>query len=135
LKEQENGAIFLVCERDFLDVFGLGSLRSVRHLKLNFLTLDQGLVAIAGYRAVMNKDILLAGLLDKSITFRVIEPLDHTNSLRHFLFPPTTTENSDHQSQIRLLPEPDTGTHNRCADPVTPGKDKQKILECKINGV
>jgi hypothetical protein len=122
-----------------LDVLGLGALRSVRYFKLNFLTLDQGLVAITGYRAVMHKNILLAALLDKSVAFRVIEPLDQTNSLRHFLFSSNKLQNrkinSDHQSLLAKRPDQDAGIYARAFDQDAPTRDKQKILQCKINGV
>lgn len=69
--------------RDLCHVLCLWTLRSVGYLKLYLLPLDQRLIAVAGYRAVMNKDILLAGLLNKSIAFGIIKPFDQTYSLRH----------------------------------------------------
>jgi hypothetical protein len=82
------------------DVFGLGSLRTVDHLKLNLLALDQGFIAVAGDRTVMDENVLLSGLFNKTIALGVVKPLDLTDCLIHiFVIPPTNYQkNSDHLS-------------------------------------
>src|SRR5437867_12766674 len=63
--------------------FCLRSFRSLRHFKLDFLALFEGLEAITLNGAVMNKDIRRAGLLNEAIALRVIEPLDLAGHSRH----------------------------------------------------
>ena len=69
--------------RDLCDIFSLRAFRSIGHLEFYFLPLDQGFVAVAGYRAVMDENILLSRLFNKAISLRVIEPLYLANSFRH----------------------------------------------------
>jgi hypothetical protein len=64
-------------------VFRLWAFGTVAHLKLNLITRDQGLVAITGYCCVVDKDVLLAGLLDKPIALSAVEPFDLPCSFRH----------------------------------------------------
>lgn len=74
---------FNLRSRDFHHVLGLRAFWAVCHFKFNFLTLYQGLITIAGYRAVMHKNILLAGLFDKSVALCVVKPFDLADSLYH----------------------------------------------------
>jgi hypothetical protein len=69
--------------RNFRDVFGLRTFGPVRDLKLDFLALYQGFIAIAGDRTVVHENILFTGLLDKTVALSVIEPFDHSNRFRH----------------------------------------------------
>src|SRR5215207_11258540 len=75
-----------ISDGDLHDVFGLGAFWSVGHFEFNFLSLDQRFISIAGDSAVMHEYILLTGLFDKTITLSVVEPLDQTDSFRHFQF-------------------------------------------------
>ena len=65
------------------DFFGLWSLRTLRHLELDFLTFFEGLEAIALNGAVMNEDVGRAWLLNEAIALRVVKPLDLTGYSRH----------------------------------------------------
>ena len=58
------------------DFFGLWSLRPLRHFKLDFLSLFEGLEAVALNGAVMYEDVRRARLLNETITLRVVKPLD-----------------------------------------------------------
>src|SRR6266571_6809416 len=77
LQEQARGDLHLG------HFFSLRSFRSLRHFKLDFLALFEGLEAIALNGAVMNKDVRRAGLLNEAITLRVVEPLDLAGYSRH----------------------------------------------------
>ena len=55
--------------------------RPVGNFEFDFLALNQALVAVTGDRAVVDKDVLFARLLDKPLTLCVIEPLYFTNCL------------------------------------------------------
>ena len=63
--------------------FGLRSFRALRHFELDFLSLFEGLEAIALNGAVVNKDVGRAWLLNETITLRVVKPLDLTAYARH----------------------------------------------------
>ena len=65
---------------NFHYILGLRPFRAIDYLKFHFLALDQSFIPFPGNRAVMNKYILLARLLNKTISFRIIEPLDQTYS-------------------------------------------------------
>jgi hypothetical protein len=55
----------------------------LRHFKLDFLSLFEGLEAIALNGAVVYEDVRRARLLDETITLRVVKPLDLTGYSRH----------------------------------------------------
>ena len=65
------------------DLFSLGSLWALGYLKLDFLTLFESLKAVALDSAIVNKDVRRAWLLDKTITLRIVKPLDLTGYSRH----------------------------------------------------
>lgn len=72
-----NGNAFL---GNLHNVFSLRTFWTVRYFELNLLALNESFIAIAGDSAVMHEDILLTGLLDKTVALCVIEPFDHTDS-------------------------------------------------------
>lgn len=59
-------------------VFSLRTFRSVCDFKLYFLPLNQSFITVAGDRAVMHENILLAVFLYKTVTLCIIEPFDCT---------------------------------------------------------
>jgi hypothetical protein len=63
--------------------FGLWSFWPLRHFKLNFLALFEGFEAVALNGAVMNEDVRRAWLFDKTVTLRIVKPLDLTGYSRH----------------------------------------------------
>src|ERR1043166_3006652 len=63
--------------------FGLWSFRALRHFKLDFLTLFEGLETVALNGAVVNEDVRRAWLLNEAIALRVVKPLDLTGYSRH----------------------------------------------------
>ena len=84
---QETGAAGIMAfEIIAVDQFNVGR----KHpLKIDIGALKGGLRTalvtsiIAGYRAVVHKNILLAGLLDKSVALCVVKPFDLADSLCH----------------------------------------------------
>ena len=73
----------LIGSRDLCHVLRLRSLGAVCNFEFNFLTLDQGFITIARDSAVMDKNILLSGLLNKTISFGVVKPFNLTDCFRH----------------------------------------------------
>ena len=65
------------------DFFSLRSLWALRNLKLDFLTLFEGLETVALDSAIVNEDVRRAWLLDETITLRIVKPLDLTGYSRH----------------------------------------------------
>ncbi len=63
--------------------FSLRSLWALGNLKLDFLTLFEGFEAVALDGAVVNEDVRRAGLLDETVTLRIVKPLDLTGYSRH----------------------------------------------------
>ena len=74
-KRQNDSVLFVNAQ----DVFRLRSFGTVSYFKLDILPLRQRFIAVAGNRAVMHENILFAGLFDKPVTFRVVEPFDLTD--------------------------------------------------------
>ena len=70
------------------DLFSLRSLWALGYLKLDFLALLEGFEAIALDSAIVNENVRRAWLLDKTITLRVVKPLDLTGYSRHTTNPP-----------------------------------------------
>ena len=68
---------------DLSHVLSLRTFWPVDHFELHFLPLYQGLISVAGYGAVMDENVLFAGLLNKSISLGIVKPFDLTDSLRH----------------------------------------------------
>src|SRR5918993_5330375 len=68
--------------------FSLRSLWALGYLKLNFLALFEGLEAVALDSAIVNENVRRAWLLDKTITLRIVKPLDLTGYSRHTTNPP-----------------------------------------------
>jgi len=66
--------------RDFHHVLGLRPFWTVGYFELNFLALDQGFVPVTANGAVMNENILFAGLLNKSVALCVVKPFDLADS-------------------------------------------------------
>ncbi len=60
---------------NFRNILGLRTFWTVSYLKLNILALDQRLISIAAYCAVVDKNILLSRLLDETIPFGIVKPL------------------------------------------------------------
>ena len=65
------------------DLFSLRSLWALGYLKLDFLALFKGFEAVALDGAIVNENVRRAWLLDKTITLRVVKPLDLTGYSRH----------------------------------------------------
>jgi len=106
--------------RNLHHVFRLRPFRSVSHFELNLLTLDQGFIAVASDGAVVDKDILLSGLLNKTIAFRVVEPFDLTDRFHHFANPPANFKTSQILPQVSMK---------------TPGANKKTALHaCPSSG-
>src|SRR5581483_6284254 len=63
--------------------FGLWTFRALRHFKLDFLALFEGLEAISLNGAVVNEDVRGARLFNEAIALRVVKPLDLTGYSRH----------------------------------------------------
>src|SRR5688572_33451894 len=63
--------------------FSLRSLWALGNLKLDFLALFKGFEAVALDSAIVNENVRRARLLDKTITLRVVKPLDLTGYSRH----------------------------------------------------
>lgn len=62
--------------RDLHHVFGLRPFWTVGYFEFNFLALDQGFVPVTADGAVVNENILFAGLLDKSVALCIVKPFD-----------------------------------------------------------
>src|SRR5205085_4960341 len=63
--------------------FGLRALRPLRHFKFDRLAFFERLEAVALNGAVVNENVRRAGLFDKPVALRVVEPLDLTGNSRH----------------------------------------------------
>ena len=71
---------FAIKSRYLHHFFRLRAFWSVCNLKLDLLTLDQGLIAVSVNRTVMHEYILFAGLLNKSVALSIIKPFDLADS-------------------------------------------------------
>ena len=66
--------------RNFHYVFSLRALWPVCDLKFDLLALDKGLITIPTDRAIVNENILFAGLFDKSVALCVVKPFHFADS-------------------------------------------------------
>jgi hypothetical protein len=69
--------------RNFDDVTGLGSFLALDNFELDLVSFSQALIAFRGNRAVVYEYIRTVFTADKSVTFRVIEPLHSTFQTFH----------------------------------------------------
>ena len=60
----------------FDDVYGLRPFIALGDLELDVLAFIEGFESVSVYCAVMNKDITAALFFYKTVTFRIVKPLD-----------------------------------------------------------